>query len=126
MDYTIEKFRYLFDVDEDNVEIVYGSLINTKIVFDDGKDYSNHAIYDVHKCLFQDDNGVDIYEGDYIHINRQDSLKPHISQVLRGYNGGAYIYHETIEQLTGNGYEPADYWSDTQNKNVVLHKRYEE
>ena len=79
-----------------------------------------------HHCFPVTIFGVDIYEGDYIHINRQDSLKPHISQVLRGYNGGAYIYHETIEQLTGNGYEPADYWSDTQNKNVVLHKRYEE
>lgn len=126
MDYRIEKFRYLFEVDEDNVEIVYGSLINTKIVFDDGKDYSTHTIYDVHKCLFQDDNGVDIYEGDYIHINRQDSLKPHVSQVIRGYNGGAYVYHENIEQLTGNGYESADYWSDTQNKNVTLYKRYED
>lgn len=126
MDYTIEKFRYLFDVDEDNVEIVYGSLINTKIVFDDGKDYSSRAIYDVHKCLFKDDNGVDIYEGDYLYINRQDSLEPHVSQVIRGSNGGAYIYHGIIEQLTANSYEPADYWSDTQNKNVVLHKRYEE
>lgn len=107
------KFRYIFKDprDEDCWIIDYAEIKGTELVFSDNTDYSKYTIVDIHQHLFTTPQGFDVYEYDYIHVVRGDSLKDHVSQVQKGQNGGAVIYHDALAKLGhNNGIEDATYW----------------
>lgn len=129
------KFRYCFEDPRDPTMwiIDYAEIKGTQLVFKDSTDYSNHKIMDVHQYLFTTADYVDVYEHDHIKIYRGDSLKDHISQVQKGLNGGAVIYHDNLAKLGhSNGFEDATYWmqygSNLQSKtpNVYFHCSWED
>lgn len=129
------KFRYIFeDTRDPNMWLIdYAEIEGTILVFDDNSDYSKHKIIDVHQYLFTTSDGHDVYEYDYIKVCRGDSLKDHISQVQKGLNGGAVIYHNTLAKLAhSNGFEDATYWMQcspsitTKEPNVYFYSSWED
>lgn len=132
------KFRYVFEdprnaYNESHMWIIdYAEIKGTQLVFNDKTDYTRHKIVDMHQYLFTTSDNIDVYEYDWIKVCRGDSLRDHISQVMKGRNGGAYIYHNGIEQLTGNGYEEATLWMrmepsiNSKEPNVYFHESWEE
>lgn len=128
------KFRYVFeDIRDTGMWVIdYAEIKGTRLVFKDNIDYSKYKIVDTHQYLFTTADKVDVYENDWIKVCRGDSLRDHISQVLKGSNGGAYIYHSGIEQLTGHGYEEATLWMcrepsiSSKEPNVYFHCSWED